>query len=156
MSIENGKLPLKMAEQYTMNWAKLPVVPTNQLRAFTIRRTELEFLLLQMTISESNATRIYLGNKSDSPNPEDVIPCLIMVGVNGFIPQFEAPEYLKSNIPGTEKYFTYFPEGIPVSPMPGAHGRSVDLTEGEYVLDFAYPCPHTCDLGSPLMSPPIG
>jgi hypothetical protein len=154
MSIENGKLGFSDALTDVRNWKKIPYVPTERLRAFTIRRTELEFLLMQLTISESNAARFYLGNKSNSDNPDDVQPCLIMVGVRGFVPYFEVPD-LKKNIPGTERYFTYFPETVPVSPITTGDGRPKELSgEEPYVLDFSYPCPHTCDLNSCLMNPP--
>jgi hypothetical protein len=154
MSIVNGKLGFYDALTDVRNWKKIPYVPTEKLRAFTIRRTELEFLLMQLTITESNAARFYLGNKSDSDNPEEVQPCLIMVGVQGFVPYFEVPG-LKENIPGTERYFNYFPEAVPVSPIAAGDGRPSAVPEdAPYVLDFSYPCPHTCDLNSCLMDPP--
>lgn len=154
MSIQNGKLGFFDALTDVRNWKKMPFIPTEKLRAFTIRRTELEFLLMQLTITESNAARFYLGNKSNSENPEDIQPCLLMVGVRGFVPYFEVPE-LKENIPGKEQYFVYFPQTVPVSPMARGNDLPKNVEEGvPYVLDFAYPCPHTCELSSCLMDPP--
>jgi hypothetical protein len=149
MSIENGKLDLKVAKGFTLDWkanAKKYIagLPDDKIpRAFTIRRSELEFLLLQMTILECDATRMYLGLKpSESPHigiAQD--PCLIMTGVRDFRPDFKNPGDSK---PGTEVYFTQYPGNI--DPM--------NVVEGEYVLDFAYPCPSTCQNDSPLMGTP--
>jgi hypothetical protein len=149
MSIENGKLGLKAAEGFTLDWKTnlkkyIAEIPEDKIpRAFTIRRTELEFLLLQMTILECDATRMYLGLKpTESPQlglEQD--PCLIMTGVRNFSPDFKNPGDSK---PGTEVYFTKYPGNIdPAIPV-----------EEPYVLDFAYPCPSTCQNDSPLMGLP--
>lgn len=144
-------MPLLQAQAYVKNWIGRQTISTDQLRAFTIRRTELEFLLLQMTITESDAARFYIGDKADNPGVPPV-PCLIMTGVDGFVPGFDLPEgYPPGNIPGKERYFTYFPDQHNGS---GArHGAAVEPIQGEYVLDFAYPCPDTCQLNSVLMNP---
>jgi hypothetical protein len=148
MSIENGKLGLTAAEGFTLDWKKnakkfMAELPDDKIpRAFTIRRAELEFLLLQMTILECDATRMYLGLKpSESPHIDIVQdPCLIMTGVRDFRPDFNDPGNSK---PGKEVYFSAFPANInPAIP-----------SEEPYVLDFAYPCPDTCQIDSPLMNP---
>jgi hypothetical protein len=160
MSIENGKLPVPIAQQYIKNWINRKQIGTNQLRAFTIRRTELEFLLLQMDITSSDAARFYLGDKAATTEDAPDLS-LIMAGVQGFVPDiFLQPPFVKAppfepltNLPGREKYFTYFPEH-----SVGAIARRNEIEEpipGEYVFDFAYPCPHTCELNSPLMDPAI-
>jgi hypothetical protein len=151
MSIENGKLPVGKAQGYIKNWVGRQVISTDQLRAFTIRRTELEFLLMQMTITGSNAARFYLGDKSTDQGLPPV-PCLIMAGVDGFVPNFELPEgYPEGNIPGQERYFTYFPDQSNGSNS--RHRAADEPIQQEYVLDFAYPCPDTCQLNSILMNP---
>lgn len=152
MSIKNGKLPLGEAQGYIKNWIGRQIISTDQLRAFTIRRTELEFLLMQMTITESNAARFYLGDKSNDLGLPPV-PCLIMAGVDGFVPNFDLPEgYPEGNIPGQERYFIYFPQSVPPTEPPATRGTN-ELEQMEYVLDFAYPCPDTCQLNSVLMNP---
>jgi hypothetical protein len=146
MSIENGKLGLTAAEGFTLDWktnakAYIAGLPDDKLpRAFTIRRAELEFLLLQMTILECDATRMYLGLKpTESPGNAIVQdPCLIMTGVRGFRPDFKEPG---KSLPGEEVYFTAYAQNI---------NKDIAIEE-PYVLDFAYPCPDTCQTNSPLM-----
>jgi hypothetical protein len=162
MSIENGKLPLATAKQYVKNWINRKQISTDQLRAFTVRRTELEFLLMQMDITSSDAARFYLGDKAVTPDAAPDLS-LIMAGVQGFVPgiflnpPFVRPNFITNlempNLPGKEKYFTYFPEH-----SIGSSARHHEIEEpvpGEYVFDFAYPCPHTCALDSELMPPPL-
>ncbi len=154
MSIENGKLPLATAQQYIKNWINRKQIGTGQLRAFTIRRTELEFLLMQMDITSSDAARFYLGDKADNPeNAPDL--SLIMAGVQGFVPDtFFKPPYVPEgfytnqqlvNLPGKEKYFSYFPEHNIGSGVTDHSAMAVD-DPAQYVFDFAYPCPSTCQL----------
>jgi hypothetical protein len=143
---ENGKLLFKDAQGFIKTWINRESIVPNQLRAFTIRRTELEFLILQMTITGSDATRFYIGDKANNEF-DPPVPCLIMAGVDNFVPNLEDPA---KSIPGEEVYFTAFPPTLrDINPSPAAAEEASPF----YVLDFAYPCPRTCQEDSPLFNP---
>jgi hypothetical protein len=148
MSIENGKLPFGDAQGFIRTWINRESIVPDQLRAFTIRRTELEFLLLQMAITGSNAARFYVGDKAGS-ELEPPVPCLIMVGVDDFVPNMEDPS---KSIPGKEVYFSAFPPNL-MDLNPPRNAAEEGATP--YVLDFAYPCPKTCQQDSPLYNPDL-
>jgi len=159
MSLENGKLPLASAQQYVRNWLSRGKIEAGQLRGFTIRKSELEFLLLQMDITSCDAVRFYLGDRAASPADAPDFS-LIMTGVQGFVPSlFLKPPYAQEDffgknqivdLPGMEKYFTYFPENTFQHGKGGGKGDDPDPATGaEYVFDFAYPCPSTCQLETP-------
>jgi hypothetical protein len=139
---KNGQLKLDDAVMFARNWLQKGAISAPDFRAFTVRLEELESLVRHMKGIGLNAARFYLGIKEDSPSKvvndiPAVKPCLLMSGVRGFEVNFDVTPPLVEKV-GEEVYFS-----------------GTEDIEGEFVYDFAYPCPDTCQLkDSPLMDPP--
>ncbi len=138
LSAVNGRLELKEAETFTRNWIQTGTITANDFRAFTVRGSELEALLELMNSNGLDAVRFYFGMKPRPDGKFGLKPCFIMAGVKGFEVDFTNPDDPVVTNVGEEMYF---PDRI-------------SNVEGEFVYDFSYPCPSTCQNDSPLMNPP--
>jgi hypothetical protein len=149
MSEKNFKISLTEGKGFTQNWINKGKVYASDLRAFTVKIPELINILSELSgipiqplvppNRDLNAVRFYTGVKilKDGTNA----PCLVMVGVEGFNSGEENPDDYN---PGKEVYS--IKEGV-VNAANYDEGDADD--SGLY--DFAYPCPDTCTLNSPLM-----
>jgi hypothetical protein len=138
LSAINGRLELKDAEAFTKKWVEKGSISAEDFRAFSVRKTELDSLMTLLEKNRLDAVRFYFGMKPKTNGEEGFQPCLIMTGVRGFEVDFSNPaDPIVTNV-GKEEYFP---------------DRLSDV-EGEFVFDFAYPCPDTCQIDSPLMNPP--
>jgi hypothetical protein len=133
----DGQLSLTDAEDFTKNWITKGIISEKEFRAFSVRKTELDDLLARMTLNGLDAVRFYLGMKPKTNGEEGLQPCLIMAGVKGFEVDFINPDNPVVTNVGKEQYFP----------------DRTSKIEGEFVYDFAYPCPDTCQNNSPLMPP---
>ncbi len=134
----NGQLSLTEAETFTRNWVETGTITANDFRAFSVRASELNALLELVNSNGLDAVRFYFGMKPRPDGKFGLKPCLVMAGVQGFEVDFSNPNDPVVTNAGKE---IYFPD------------RKSNV-EGEFVYDFSYPCPSTCQNDSPLMDPP--
>jgi hypothetical protein len=143
MSDANGKITLKEGCEYTQTWINKDEIHTGDLHAFTVNLSELISILNDLypglvpnpgEINEKKlAARFYLGYRRGRTGV--LAPSLVMCGVQNFDPangNYGYEEYASGDGPAK------------------AYKAGASLND-LYVYDFAYPCPDTCTLDSPLM-----
>ncbi len=141
LSETNGHVSLDSAIRFTREWREVPQEYVKKIKAFTIRRFELQKLINHMDEIGCDAARFYTGLKPLPPTPDrpDIIlyPCMLMVGVQGYVPDFENPS---KSIAGTDVFFM----GQKQADKNGTGYETETAAEEQFVYDFALPCPDTC------------
>lgn len=126
------KISVANAITFAQTWRQAKKNEPYYFKSFTVSADELKGILneMQNLYSDINAIRFYMGLKPDI-NTGQIIPCLVMVGVQNFENSTN-------------------PSGTDVISLP-AHLHTNNPLHDSLCYDFAFPCPDTCATNSPLV-----
>jgi hypothetical protein len=146
MSAQNFKISVRDAVEYTTTWRTIyssdPSIPM----AFTICHQEILDIIAEVlppgTDPQDIAYRFYMGYKQTevvTPRGTEIQtkPAMVIVVVTGFT----RDEQGNVTNPGTDLYEI----------VKTVKGDDLTDTDTSGCFDFAYPCPATCQLNSPLI-----
>lgn len=126
------KISVPNAITFAQTWRQAKKNEPYFVKSFTVSADELMSILneMQNLYSDINAVRFYMGLKPDISTGQ-LVPCLVMVGVQNF--------GNTTNPPGTD-----------VIDLPD-HLHIHNPLHDSLCYDFAFPCPDTCAINSPLL-----